>query len=325
MAVAAAEPADHAGARHRRRGARPGDRHARPRLLRARQHRRAAPGRRPSITTSALHLFEPINPLRGRDRNVDVRLLPRKRSRRGQDRVPRRARARCSAPSPARRRTPTPPPASTRRRRSSAARRRASASQKGMNRFTWDLRYEGADRVPGHDHVGRAAAARPGRRRPATTPCASPPTARPRRSDFTIGIDPRLAADGITEADLLEQFKLSARSPRQGHRGQHSRDQHPQPARPGERAAAEGAAARRKAEIQKLADGAAHAAGGRGRRGLPGAEPQQPGSAELPDPVEQQDRGADGRDRKRRHQADRSEPTRCSRSCRRSSMRSCSR
>ena len=27
--------------------------------------------------------------------------------------------------------------------------------------------------------------------------------------DFTIGIDPRLAADGITEADLHEQFKLS--------------------------------------------------------------------------------------------------------------------
>ncbi len=44
LAAAAAEPAGHAGARHRGGGARPGDRHARPRLLRARQHRRAAPG-----------------------------------------------------------------------------------------------------------------------------------------------------------------------------------------------------------------------------------------------------------------------------------------
>ena len=29
--------------------------------------------------------------------------------------------------------------------------------------------------------------------------------------DFTIALDPRLVADGITEADLLEQFKLSLR------------------------------------------------------------------------------------------------------------------
>ena len=37
------------------------------------------------------------------------------------------------------------------------------------------------------------------------------PTARAKTRDFTIGIDPRLAADGITEAYLHEQFKLSSR------------------------------------------------------------------------------------------------------------------
>ena len=77
-----------------------------------------------------------------------------------------------------------------------------------MNRFTWDLRQEGATVFPGM--IMWAAAPQRGP--------ASPPgkysvriTAHgeTKARDFTIGIDPRLVADGITEAFLHEQFKLS--------------------------------------------------------------------------------------------------------------------
>ena len=52
------------------------DRHARPRLLRARQHRRAAPGDARADHDRVCTCSSPSNPLRGRDRNVDDRLLP---------------------------------------------------------------------------------------------------------------------------------------------------------------------------------------------------------------------------------------------------------
>ena len=80
----------------------------------------------------------------------------------------------------------------------------------GINRFTWDMRYEGATVFPGM--IMWAA-------QPARGPAA--PTGKytvritangeTKSRDFNIAIDPRLVAEGISEADLLEQFKLSLR------------------------------------------------------------------------------------------------------------------
>jgi photosystem II stability/assembly factor-like uncharacterized protein len=81
--------------------------------------------------------------------------------------------------------------------------------KKGMNRFTWDLRQQGAEVFPGM--IMWAAAPQRG---PASPPgsyavriAANGET---KTRNFRIGIDPRLVADGITEAYLLEQFKLSS-------------------------------------------------------------------------------------------------------------------
>jgi hypothetical protein len=82
------------------------------------------------------------------------------------------------------------------------------STQKGMNRFTWDLRQQGAVVFPGM--IMWAA-------QPARGP-ASPPgkysvriaaNGETRTRDFSIGLDPRLLEAGITEAYLHEQFKLS--------------------------------------------------------------------------------------------------------------------
>ena len=78
-------------------------------------------------------------------------------------------------------------------------RRRASASQKGMNRFTWDLRQEGAVVFPGMimwaAQPQRGPASPPGKYGVRITANGETKT-----RDFAIGIDPRLVADGITES-----------------------------------------------------------------------------------------------------------------------------
>ena len=122
-----------------------------------------------------------------------------------------------------------------------------------MNRFTWDMRYEGATVFPGHDHVGGAAAAR-ARRASGQYTVRITANGETKTRDFTLGVDPRLAADGITEAYLLEQFKLS----------QQVRDQvtaanmaviQIRGIREQINQRLEKVSPRRKAEIQKLADG----------------------------------------------------------------------
>jgi photosystem II stability/assembly factor-like uncharacterized protein len=77
----------------------------------------------------------------------------------------------------------------------------------GLNRFTWDLRYPGPWS--------------PATRAPAPTggPTAVPGTYRARlvagefvvEKPFTVAIDPRNAADGVTRADLVEQHNLGIR------------------------------------------------------------------------------------------------------------------
>ena len=124
---------------------------------------------------------------------------------------------------------------------------------KGMNRFTWDMRYEGATVFPGMimwaAQPQRGPAAPPGKYAVRITANGETKT-----RDFTLGVDPRLAADGITEAYLLEQFKLS----------QQVRDQvtaanmaviQIRGIREQINQRLEKVSPRRKAEIQKLADG----------------------------------------------------------------------
>jgi photosystem II stability/assembly factor-like uncharacterized protein len=81
---------------------------------------------------------------------------------------------------------------------------------KGMNRFTWDLRQDGAAVFPGMIMW----AAQP-QRGPASPPgkyaVRIAANGESKTKDFTIGMDPRLKADGITEEYLIEQFKLSTR------------------------------------------------------------------------------------------------------------------
>ena len=70
LAVAAAEPARHAGARHQGGGARPRDRDARPRLLRHGRHRAAAAVGR--CRRRELQLFKPEDALRGLDQTLAI-------------------------------------------------------------------------------------------------------------------------------------------------------------------------------------------------------------------------------------------------------------
>jgi hypothetical protein len=79
-----------------------------------------------------------------------------------------------------------------------------------MNRFTWDLRQNGAVVFPGMIMW----AAQP-QRGPASPPgkysVRIAANGESKTREFAIGIDPRLKAAGITEEYLLEQFKLSSR------------------------------------------------------------------------------------------------------------------
>jgi len=158
------------------------------------------------LTNNALHLFEPLSPMRGRDRNVtfdyylnkdanEVKIefldaqgavlrtftgAPKAEPAAGADDNP-------FNPGPAR-----------------------VTTVKGLNRFTWDMRYEGATVFPGMimwaAQPQRGPAAPTGRYTVRIT--ANGDT---KSRDFTVALDPRLAAAGITEADLLEQFRLSLR------------------------------------------------------------------------------------------------------------------
>jgi photosystem II stability/assembly factor-like uncharacterized protein len=82
-------------------------------------------------------------------------------------------------------------------------------TRKGMNRFTWDLRQNGALVFPGMimwaAQPQRGPASPPGKY--AVRISANGET---KSREFSIGIDPRLKAEGITEEFLLEQFKLSS-------------------------------------------------------------------------------------------------------------------
>lgn len=159
------------------------------------------------LTNNTLHLFEPLTPMRGRDRNVTFDYYLSKDAPEvkiefldAQGTVLRTFTG-TSKPETA----PTgvddnpfnPGPA------------RVTVAQ-GINRFAWDMRYEGATVFPGMimwaAQPQRGPAAPTGRYTVRIT--ANGET---KSRDFSIALDPRLKADGISEADLLEQFKLSMR------------------------------------------------------------------------------------------------------------------
>ncbi len=160
----------------------------------------------PELTNEALHLFEPLNPMRGRDRNVTfdyylgketpevkIELLD------AQGTVLRSFTGAAKAnATPVAEENPF-----------NAGPPRVTTAQ-GINRFSWDMRYEGATVFPGM--IMWAAAPQRGPAAPAgryTVRITANGETQSR--DFTIALDPRLKADGISEADLMEQFRLSMR------------------------------------------------------------------------------------------------------------------
>ncbi|MSO83655.1 MAG: glycosyl hydrolase, partial [Acidobacteria bacterium] len=161
----------------------------------------------PELTSNTLHVFEPINPMRGRDRSVTFDYYLNKEAPEvkiefldAQGTVLRTFTGTAK---------PEAAPAGGDDNPFAFSPARVNTAQ-GINRFSWDMRYEGATVFPGM--IMWAAA-------PQRGPAA--PTGRysvritangeTKTREFTVALDPRLKADGIAEADLLEQFKLSMR------------------------------------------------------------------------------------------------------------------
>jgi photosystem II stability/assembly factor-like uncharacterized protein len=158
----------------------------------------------PQLTTSTLHIFEPITPLRGYDETVafDYYLAnePTEVKIEILDASGQVLRTFTGTPQD---KEPEPgqgggfgyrPPRVT--------------AKKGMNRFAWDLRQEGSVVFPGMIMW----AAQP-QRGPASPPgnyaVRISANGQTQTRNFSVGLDPRLKAQGITEADLHEQYKLS--------------------------------------------------------------------------------------------------------------------
>ncbi len=161
----------------------------------------------PELTTNPLYVFNTFNPLRGRDRNVTVDYYLGRAANEVKVefldaggtvlRTFTGTTATAAAPdadgdNPF---APRPP--------------RVGVA-KGMNRFTWDMRYEGSVVFPGMimwaGQPQRGPAAPPGKYAARITANGETKT-----MAFEIGLDPRLGADGITVDDLREQFALSAK------------------------------------------------------------------------------------------------------------------
>jgi hypothetical protein len=160
----------------------------------------------PELTNNALHVFEPLNPMRGRDRNVTFDYFLNKEASEvkiefldGQGTVLRTftgaAKADATPPAEGNPFGGGPPRVNT---------------AKGINRFAWDMRYEGATVFPGMimwaAQPQRGPAAPTGRYSVRITANGETKT-----REFTIALDPRLKAAGISEADLQQQFDLSKR------------------------------------------------------------------------------------------------------------------
>lgn len=167
----------------------------------------------PEITTTDLHVFQTFNPLRGRDRNVSVDYYLGKAADEVTieflDATGTVLRTFTGSPK-ANPNAGLPPGVDPDMAAFFGMGPARVGVAKGMNRFTWDMRFEGATVFPGL--IMWAAAPQRG---PAAPPAQY--TARitangqTKTMNFEVGIDPRLGADGITLEDLKEQFALSAK------------------------------------------------------------------------------------------------------------------
>jgi photosystem II stability/assembly factor-like uncharacterized protein len=157
----------------------------------------------PELTNNTLHVFEPLNPMRGRDRNVTFDYFLNK------DAAEVKIEFLDAQGTVLRSFTGTPkvetPPADDNPFGGGPPR---VATAQGINRFTWDMRYEGATVFPGMimwaAQPQRGPAAPTGRYTVRITANGETKT-----RDFTVALDPRLKDDGVSEADLAAQFKLS--------------------------------------------------------------------------------------------------------------------
>jgi photosystem II stability/assembly factor-like uncharacterized protein len=162
----------------------------------------------PELTNNALFLFETNNPMRGRDRNVTFDYFLNKEAPEVKieflDASGTVLRTFTGTPKAE---TPAPAPGDGGFFGGGPPR---VGTARGINRFTWDMRYDGAVVFPGMimwaAQPQRGPAAPTGKYTMRVTANGETKT-----RDFNIAIDPRLVADGISEADLLEQFKLSVR------------------------------------------------------------------------------------------------------------------
>ncbi|MBP7776964.1 MAG: glycosyl hydrolase [Acidobacteria bacterium] len=167
----------------------------------------------PGITSAVLHVFDTFTPLRGRDRNVTIDYYLGKAA---ED-----VKIEFLDGSGAVQRTFTgtpkddpnaglPPGMDPETAAFFGLRPVRVGIAQGMNRFTWDMRYEGSVVFPGMimwaAQPQRGPAASPGQYSARITANGETKT-----MAFEIGLDPRLESDGITVADLREQFALSTK------------------------------------------------------------------------------------------------------------------
>lgn len=214
----------------------------------------------PEITRAALHVFDPIDPLRGRDDNlaidyylgqdakeVTIEILDAKgtvlrrfssaeQGQRAQgaqegdaaEKPAAEQKARASEKQPGQ--TPQADRRAEQEKQKQAAQQKEAAGQqepaqeatefgrggpprvgtrKGMNRFTWDLRQEGAVVFPGMI-MWAAQPQRGPKSPPGQYSVRVTADGETRTQEFTIGIDPRLIEEGITAEYLHEQYQLSS-------------------------------------------------------------------------------------------------------------------
>ena len=161
----------------------------------------------PTLTTESLHVFDPIDPLRGLDRNVAIDYFLKADNDTVKieflDADGKLVRSFTGDAKPA-----TPAPAADGDGGGgSGARAPVVGVKKGINRFTWDMRYEGATVFPGLI-MWAAAPQRGPAAPPANYTVRVTAGGETKSQGFTVGIDTRLK-DQVTLADLHQQFKLS--------------------------------------------------------------------------------------------------------------------
>jgi photosystem II stability/assembly factor-like uncharacterized protein len=157
------------------------------------------------ITASALHVFQPNDPMRGRNENLAIDYYLGKEP----DEVKIEILDANGAVLRTFTGTPKDKPATPGGGGGFGFQPPRVGTAKGMNRFTWDLRQSGAVVFPGMimwaAQPQRGPASPPGKYSVRITA-----NAETKSRDFNIGVDPRLVEAGITAEYLHEQFKLSS-------------------------------------------------------------------------------------------------------------------